>query len=696
MPPTQAITQSTKKTCWLKNLCQTSNTVQSSSTELVKRICAACISNITYLRAIFDDDCYIDQDFGNIKVKMLNENSTEFGVQQHIKWLKGAFEALDKNYLKSIIYTVYTDKSNPNGSIIEMYKLNVTYAEYVLPEAGFSDETCSSGANNTQPASFIIPSLDLEEFKTKQKSNFSDVQKMLVTLGLIVDQLEDFPQQTYFTMKLRYNKRTPKDYSPKGFRKEEGKDVANVGITDCNRICIGLGNTVSNFHSVKLKACYDTRIIGKSLKRKQSTELTNVELEETMNEKLQLELEKSSSLLEKLEENSTLRTSRVSEQDELTQSSMNSINMITIGGYDQNPKQKIKIADETDDDIISQEHTQELTPRSNKSNSSMLGFDNLNITDANKSIEHLCPDPGPSGDLKITPNATFENKNLLNLFDNEKKRSGMLNKVLNDTEASFKANSILKTPKNAVIAQQDERPETTLSGMSDATPRPGSPIMPSNASINTNSTRLSLGLSTSREISPIKTKSRNYDTIYINEESLSKFQPIDIKLLKIYTSDENIVISILQYMILRKFFIPVDMIKRYGIPKTVLNNLVYTFEALEIVDYQKRSYNGVRAINLIPAYKQLKLECHIRKIPENFKLDPMLLDAFDERITEINLDFVEELKRKAKRERLNSRGRGQKLEAFNKSLNLTDTSVNTENRTVGSNNTFDSSGVGLG
>jgi len=218
-------------------------------------------------------------------------------------------------------------------------------------------------------------------------------------------------------------------------------------------------------------------------------------------------------------------------------------------------------------------------------------------------------------------------------------------------------------------------------------------IMPSNASINTNSTRLSLGLSTSREISPIKTKSRNYDTIYINEESLSKFQPIDIKLLKIYTSDENIVISILQYMILRKFFIPVDMIKRYGIPKTVLNNLVYTFEALEIVDYQKRSYNGVRAINLIPAYKQLKLECHIRKIPENFKLDPMLLDAFDERITEINLDFVEELKRKAKRERLNSRGRGQKLEAFNKSLNLTDTSVNTENRTVGSNNTFDSSDV---
>lgn len=92
---------------------------------------------------------------------MLNEGSPDYGVQQHIKWLRGAFEALEKQYLKSIIYTVYTDNSNPNGSIIEMYKISITYAEMVV-----EDETLN-GSNKTNKSSFFMPTFNLEEIKGK-------------------------------------------------------------------------------------------------------------------------------------------------------------------------------------------------------------------------------------------------------------------------------------------------------------------------------------------------------------------------------------------------------------------------------------------------------------------------------------------------------------------------------------------------
>lgn len=319
----------------LPTLCTKSQTCLKASNRLIKRLTAACISNITYLRAVFDEENYVTQNFGtNVKVKMFNKNSTDYGVQQHIKWLKGAFEALDQQYLKSINYVVYTDKNNPYGSIIELYKLNVVYAEVLSDTSNrsLSDNSAETTAldmsldsqqssvinskKNTTTPSFFIPTLQLEEFKSRTKSTLTDAQKMMQTLSLITDQLEDYPDQTYFTMHLRYNQKTPKDYIPSGFSKEA--ETKPLRISDENRAVISVGDTVTNFHNFQLKACFDTRIIGKGIKRSFAEMSDQVKFDETMSNENTTKIDENST---RMAMNSQKTSDEINESGDLSDNS---------------------------------------------------------------------------------------------------------------------------------------------------------------------------------------------------------------------------------------------------------------------------------------------------------------------------------------------------------------------------------------
>lgn len=230
----------------LLKLCTEANTSQASSTLLVKRLIATCISNITYLRLIFPEKCYIDQEFGNDNlVKIFDETTDNYGVQQHIKWLRGAFDALDHKYLKCITFAIYTDEDSPETSVVEMYKVSINYAE-------------KSGE--------FEPELKLETADSVK--TFDSIQAMLNTLILLTEDLEDFPADACMTMKLTYNKRTPKDYLPNGYVRDRSK----LEVADPDKICIKVGSTHTNFHAVNLKAAFDSRTIGKNLKRSRDAE----------------------------------------------------------------------------------------------------------------------------------------------------------------------------------------------------------------------------------------------------------------------------------------------------------------------------------------------------------------------------------------------------------------------------------------
>jgi hypothetical protein len=139
------IQQTTNKQL-LQELCIQANQEAASSVLLVKRIMAMTLSNITYLRLVFNDDCYLATPYDDKTMMMLNENAESRGVQQHVKWLSGAFHALDRQYLKSLIYAFYTDVDDPEGSTVEMYKLNVVYSQKVSlstkdPESDATEES---------------------------------------------------------------------------------------------------------------------------------------------------------------------------------------------------------------------------------------------------------------------------------------------------------------------------------------------------------------------------------------------------------------------------------------------------------------------------------------------------------------------------------------------------------------------------
>jgi len=199
---------------------------------------------------------------------MLNENAESHGVQQHIKWLSGAFHALDRQYLKSLIYAFYTDVDDPEGSTVEMYKLNVVYSQkFNIPskdQETDNQEAKNITANDDELEDSWMPGIEFEDLQNKTKTTFDDLQKMVLTLSTIVAELEALPPGINMTMRLAYNKHCPKDYLPPGFNRDSKKQP---NIDSKHKVCIRAGSIASKFHGIKLKAAFDTRSVGRGFKR---------------------------------------------------------------------------------------------------------------------------------------------------------------------------------------------------------------------------------------------------------------------------------------------------------------------------------------------------------------------------------------------------------------------------------------------
>ena len=104
----QSANQAVSTKTWSK-VFPTKLTTEQGSCVFVKKLVTVAISSITYLRSMFPEDAYASKSLDKLSLKILKEKTDCENAATLAGWLLGAFEAIEKKYLKSLMLVVYMD-----------------------------------------------------------------------------------------------------------------------------------------------------------------------------------------------------------------------------------------------------------------------------------------------------------------------------------------------------------------------------------------------------------------------------------------------------------------------------------------------------------------------------------------------------------------------------------------------------------
>jgi meiosis-specific protein HOP1 len=167
------------------------------SCTFVKKLLTVGISNITYLRGMFPEDAYARKSLDKFPVQILKQKTVCDKATVLAGWILGAFDALEKKYLKKLMLVVYLDPATPD-TVHEMYTFKFSYP------SGFT--TCE------------VQGRDRLEAKAAQDDMYRSTRNLLQTLVVLTQGLGPLPASAYLALKLTYyDEVTPADYEPAGF-----------------------------------------------------------------------------------------------------------------------------------------------------------------------------------------------------------------------------------------------------------------------------------------------------------------------------------------------------------------------------------------------------------------------------------------------------------------------------------------------
>ncbi|XP_068937528.1 HORMA domain-containing protein 2 [Petaurus breviceps papuanus] len=206
-------------------------TTERESLVLVRKLLAASISCITYLRGLFPESSYGTRYLDDLSLKILREDKKCPGSLQIIRWIQGCFDALEKKYLHMAVLAIYTNPEEPE-KVTELYQFKFRYTKEG-PRMDFVSKNTSFEGGTTS-----------EEIK---KASILLVRKLYV----LMQNLGPLPNDVTLTMRLcYYNEVTPDEYQPPGFKKGER---AQGLLFEGDPVSLKLGLVSTNFHSIKVK-----------------------------------------------------------------------------------------------------------------------------------------------------------------------------------------------------------------------------------------------------------------------------------------------------------------------------------------------------------------------------------------------------------------------------------------------------------
>ncbi|XP_018014357.1 uncharacterized protein LOC108671340 [Hyalella azteca] len=179
---------------------------EQKSLQFVKKLLAVGISTLTYLRNLFPETAYRDQNCEGLDLKILITD-TDPDVAPLIDWISGAFDAVDKKYLRQLTLAISCNK-NPDDPVLEEYSFFFTYGDD------------GSASLNAISSSNIKTTCDGRSGKKFSKHEVRMCTKKLLRSIIILTQtMPLLPKKVYMTMRiLYYDEVTPADYEPQGFR----------------------------------------------------------------------------------------------------------------------------------------------------------------------------------------------------------------------------------------------------------------------------------------------------------------------------------------------------------------------------------------------------------------------------------------------------------------------------------------------
>ena len=186
------------------------------SAQLVKKQITATISNILFVRGFFDEEDYERKSFEGLPLRILKAKSKNLMAKQVASWLTGAFDALEKRYLRKLKMVIYLDPDEPDQAY-EVYSIKVSY-----PEGS--------------------PALDVDGLVGSTKD-------LLKTTLELTEGFDSLPNTKYLSFRMEYyDEDTPADYEPPGFERNPGNLVLPEGTRN-----LRAGSVLTSFHKVGVK-----------------------------------------------------------------------------------------------------------------------------------------------------------------------------------------------------------------------------------------------------------------------------------------------------------------------------------------------------------------------------------------------------------------------------------------------------------
>ncbi|KAG2067057.1 DNA-binding protein [Suillus decipiens] len=217
------------------------------SLECIQTLLKAGLGCITYLRGLlpaenfgeyrlsskgrtssssgsFSSDRTAGLNISGVTIMTLNRGFTNEG-DRIIDYLEnGIFEAIDKRYLRKMIFGIYLDSKDPNN-VVEAYTFNFHYhklpgSHTVIPIMTLGDQLSKMSLARPDPVSEALKKGKIPTLGEVKRS----VKAMMKSLITTINQMENLPKNRYGNFKLFFNEDAPDDYQPPHFQAADPED----------------------------------------------------------------------------------------------------------------------------------------------------------------------------------------------------------------------------------------------------------------------------------------------------------------------------------------------------------------------------------------------------------------------------------------------------------------------------------------
>ncbi|KAG1827598.1 HORMA domain-containing protein [Suillus subaureus] len=166
----------------------------------------------------FSSDGTTELNISGVTIMTLNRGFTNEG-DRIIDYLEnGIFEAIDKQYLRKVIFGIYLDSNDPNN-IVEAYTFNFHYHKLpgsctAIPIMTLGDQLSKMSLARPDPISETLKKGQIPTLGEVKRS----VKAMMKSLITTINQMENLPKNRYGNFKLFFNEDAPDDYQPPHFQ----------------------------------------------------------------------------------------------------------------------------------------------------------------------------------------------------------------------------------------------------------------------------------------------------------------------------------------------------------------------------------------------------------------------------------------------------------------------------------------------